>query len=78
MELFNIYTFWLVVVGICILWYSTVTLFVAIRGGSDIKHMMKRLQSINEGDSAGPPPVGFLSEKPESDAPKPPDNHIQG
>lgn len=48
----DIYMFWLIVVGICILWYSTVTLFVAIRGGKDIKDMMLRLQKINDDDEA--------------------------
>jgi hypothetical protein len=27
----------------CVVWYSTITIYVAIKGGADIKHMLARL-----------------------------------
>ena len=29
----------------CVFWYSTITIYVAIKGGADIKHMLKRLDA---------------------------------
>lgn len=34
---------WLLTVAV-VVWYSTVTIYVAVRGASDIKHMLARLQ----------------------------------
>ncbi len=28
----------------CVVWYSTITVYVAIRGAADIKEMLKRLR----------------------------------
>ena len=35
--------FWWLLVMACVAWYSTITIYVAIRGGYDIKHMLARL-----------------------------------
>ena len=35
--------FWLVVAIACTLWYSTVTVYVTIRGARDIRGMLDRL-----------------------------------
>jgi len=35
--------FWSGITAACVLWYSTVTVYVAIRGSFDIKHMLARL-----------------------------------
>ena len=35
---------WLVVVVACVVWYSTITVYVAIRGASDIREMLQRLR----------------------------------
>ncbi len=35
--------FWLILAIACLLWYSTVTVYVAIKGFKDIQHMLKRL-----------------------------------
>jgi hypothetical protein len=35
--------FWLLITMACVVWYSTITVYVAIRGASDIKHMLARL-----------------------------------
>ena len=35
--------FWWLVLMVCLAWYGTVTVYVAVRGASDIKHMLARL-----------------------------------
>lgn len=35
--------FWWLITGACMAWYSSVTIYVAIRGAFDIKHMLARL-----------------------------------
>ncbi len=35
--------FWLVVAIACTIWYSTVTIYVTIRGARDIREMLERL-----------------------------------
>lgn len=35
--------FWWVLTLACLIWYSTVTIYVAIKGASDIKNMLTRL-----------------------------------
>jgi hypothetical protein len=44
--------FWLLITMACVVWYSTITIYVAIRGVFDIKHMLgrlsnKRLEDVN-------------------------------
>jgi len=36
--------FWEILTGAVLLWYSTVTIYVAIRGARDIREMLARLQ----------------------------------
>ncbi|MGO8748395.1 MAG: hypothetical protein ACLQNE_20670 [Thermoguttaceae bacterium] len=40
--------FWLLLVLVCVGWYSTITFYVAVRGFLDIKHMLKRLADQQE------------------------------
>jgi hypothetical protein len=35
--------FWRALTAACLIWYSTVTVYVAVKGAVDIKHMLKRL-----------------------------------
>jgi hypothetical protein len=35
--------FWWLLTMACVVWYSTITVYVAIRGAMDIKEMLKRL-----------------------------------
>ncbi|MBN1508524.1 MAG: hypothetical protein JW955_16870 [Sedimentisphaerales bacterium] len=35
--------FWGAVTLVCLAWYSTVTVYVAIKGASDIRNMLRRL-----------------------------------
>jgi hypothetical protein len=38
-------------------WYSTITVYVAIRGASDIRTMLDRLAAINAEESAADPGI---------------------
>jgi hypothetical protein len=38
--------FWLGLTAACVGWYSTVTIYVAIKGVTDIKGMLKRLSEL--------------------------------
>jgi hypothetical protein len=44
-------TFWLVITVACLVWFSTVTIYVAVRGALDIKHMLARLRALNNRES---------------------------
>jgi hypothetical protein len=34
---------WLAVTALCLLWYGTITLYVAVRGGKDIGQMLRNI-----------------------------------
>jgi hypothetical protein len=40
--------FWLLLTVACLVWYSTITVYVAIKGGYDIRHMLARLADESE------------------------------
>jgi hypothetical protein len=40
--------FWLALTIAVLAWYSTVTVYVAIRGALDVKHMLARLKQIRD------------------------------
>ncbi len=40
--------FWLAMIVACIIWFSTVTVYVAIRGAMDIRQMLKRLEQRHQ------------------------------
>ena len=35
--------FWWALTMVCVIWYSTITVYVAIKGARDIKNMLARL-----------------------------------
>jgi hypothetical protein len=37
------YWFWFLLTIACVVWYSTITVYVGIRGAGDIKHMLRDL-----------------------------------
>jgi len=39
-------SFWGLVVITCLVWYSTITIYVSIRGAMDIKRMLARLEAL--------------------------------
>ena len=43
--------FWWALTMACVIWYSTVTVYVAIKGVSDIKSMLARLARDMEKDA---------------------------
>lgn len=46
----NAHWIWWTLTMICIIWYSTVTVYVAIRGAADIKGMLGRLSELGDED----------------------------
>lgn len=40
--------FWWGMTAACVIWYSTITVYVAIKGAVDIKNMLARLDAINK------------------------------
>jgi hypothetical protein len=44
---------WWLLAMACVVWYSTITIYVAVKGASDIKQMLERLASTEE--QAQPP-----------------------
>ncbi len=47
--------FWFSLVLACVLWYSTIMVYVAIRGAADIKAMLRKLSAPSE-EAEGPDP----------------------
>ena len=37
--------FWWLLTLSCVLWYTTITVYVAVKGFSDIKYMLRRLEN---------------------------------
>jgi hypothetical protein len=44
--------FWLVVTVACVVWYSTITIYVAFKGAKDIKNMLARLDATRKQEEA--------------------------
>ncbi len=40
--------FWLALSIACVVWYSTITIYVAVKGWSDIRGMLRRLGGSKE------------------------------
>ena len=40
-------TFWLILTAAALLWYSSVTIYVSIKGARDIREMLSRLKDRN-------------------------------
>jgi hypothetical protein len=49
--------FWAILTIACVVWYSTITIYVAVKGAIDIKQMLARLgktgKEAAEGDGKG-------------------------
>ena len=43
--------FWWALTMACVIWYSTITVYVAIKGASDIKNMLARLANDTQKDT---------------------------
>lgn len=42
--------FWFLLTWVCVVWYSTITVYVAIKGAFDIREMLQRLRQKDRGD----------------------------
>ncbi len=42
--------FWGLLTLACLVWYSTITIYVAIKGAGDIRQMLRRLGRSKNGD----------------------------
>jgi hypothetical protein len=42
---------WWLLTGLCVVWYATITVYVALRGALDIRHMLARLGRERESAS---------------------------
>lgn len=40
--------FWSLLTAACVIWYSTITVYVSIKGVSDIRGMLRRLGSMQD------------------------------
>ncbi len=49
--------FWGILTLAVLVWYSTITVYVAIRGAVDIKQMLRKLKE-SRGEPHGSPPAG--------------------
>ena len=49
------YWFWLLLTIACVVWYSTITVYVGIRGALDIKNMLQQLAERSEGEETRTP-----------------------
>jgi hypothetical protein len=43
--------FWWALTMACVIWYSTITVYVAIKGASDIRNMFARLSNDSQRDA---------------------------
>ena len=48
-------TFWLLLTIAALAWYSCITVYVSIKGASDIKSMLRRLKNRDTNDTPGSP-----------------------
>ena len=42
--------FWLILTIAVLVWYSSITIYVAIRGTMDVKHMLRRLSAKQDSE----------------------------
>ncbi len=52
--------FWWALTAACVVWYSTITIYVAVKGIGDIRGMLRRLQSGSAAPAAGDDREGTL------------------
>ena len=46
--------FWWLLTMVCLVWYSTITVYVSVRGALDIKHMLARLEALQSAPEEEP------------------------
>jgi hypothetical protein len=53
------HSFWFFLIWVCVVWYSTITVYVSVRGALDIRQMLRDLKARGErreGETPGSPP----------------------
>ncbi len=50
--------FWFLLTIACVVWYSTIMVYVAIRGAADIKTMLRKLSEPEEAEETDSPKAG--------------------
>jgi hypothetical protein len=51
----NLETFWWLLLMAVVVWYSTVTVYVAVRGTIDVKQMLEALEEKRSGEPGDAP-----------------------
>jgi hypothetical protein len=46
--------FWWLLLVACMVWYTLITVYVAIKGAADISHMLARLDRLRDETPPGP------------------------
>lgn len=46
--------FWLAITAACMVWYSTITVYIAVKGAFDIRGMLDRLKAGDHGEPGTP------------------------
>lgn len=49
------HSFWGILTLAVLVWYSTITVYVAIRGAFDIRHMLRKLKDAHEQNGGADP-----------------------
>ncbi|MBI3882135.1 MAG: hypothetical protein HY301_19005 [Verrucomicrobia bacterium] len=47
------HSFWFWLVWACVIWYSTITIYVSVKGAFDIKQMLRDLKERGEKQDGG-------------------------
>lgn len=50
------HSLWFWLVWACVIWYSTITIYVSVKGVRDIRNMLRRLKENHEATDAAIPP----------------------
>ncbi len=50
--------FWWALTAACVVWYSTITIYVAVKGSGDIRGMLRRLRADNGHEDGTPTDEG--------------------
>ncbi len=48
---FHGHPFWWIVTGACLVWYTTVTVWVAVKGSLEIRGMLRRLREADRDEA---------------------------
>ncbi len=61
--MFGEHWFWWLLTIACVVWYSTITIYVAIKGASDIRSMLTNLADSTDRPADASPESGMHSDR---------------